>query len=112
MLTKDPVNDTHAHFLEQSEETTVKNSPSFRDLSRSLLYSLPKSVQKKIQDNLLGVLDAHQVSQFRDDKRNKMMKQCEKSALMTQYHELEAAWENQKQAWLALNARLLKASFS
>jgi stearoyl-CoA desaturase (delta-9 desaturase) len=45
-------------------------------------------------------------------KRNKMMKQCEKSALMTQYHELEAAWENQKQAWLALNARLLKASFS
>ena len=36
----------------------------------------------------------------------------QKSALMTQYHELEAAWENQKQAWLALNARLLKASFS
>ena len=28
MLTKDPVNDTHAHFLEQS--ATVKNSPSFR----------------------------------------------------------------------------------
>ena len=26
MLTKDPVNDTHAHFLEQSEETTVKNT--------------------------------------------------------------------------------------
>ncbi|MEM6508753.1 MAG: hypothetical protein HRU18_06985 [Pseudoalteromonas sp.] len=69
MLTKDPVNDTHAHFLEQSEETTVKNSPSFRELSRSLLYSLPKHVQKKIQDNLFGVLDAHQVSQFRDDKR-------------------------------------------
>lgn len=69
MLTKDSVNDTHAHFLEQSEETTVKNSPSFRELNRSLLYSLPKNVQKKIQDNLLGVLDAHQVSQFRDDKR-------------------------------------------
>ena len=69
MLTKDPVNNTHGHFLEQSEETTVKNSPSFRDLSRSLLYSLPKSLQKKIQDNLFGVLDAHQVSQFRDDKR-------------------------------------------
>ena len=68
MLTKDPVNDTHAHFLEQSEETTVKNSPAFRELSRSLFYTLPKSVQKKIQDNLLGVLDAHQVSQFRDDK--------------------------------------------
>jgi stearoyl-CoA desaturase (delta-9 desaturase) len=31
---------------------------------------------------------------------------------MAQYHELEAAWETQKQAWLALNARLLKASFS
>ena len=59
MLTKDPVNDTHAHFLVQSEQTTVKNSPSFRELSRSLLYSLPKSLQKKIQDNLLGVLDAH-----------------------------------------------------
>jgi len=26
--------------------------------------------------------------------------------------ELEAAWENQKQAWLALNARLLKASLN
>ena len=69
MLTKDPVNNTHAHFLEQSEEITVKNSPSFRELNRSLLYSLPKNVQKKIQDNLLGVLDAYQVSQFRDDKR-------------------------------------------
>ncbi len=69
MLTKDPVNDTHAHFSVQSEQTTVKYSPSFRELSRSLLYSLPKSLQKKIQDNLLGVLVAHQVSQFRDDKR-------------------------------------------
>ena len=49
MLTKDPVNDTHAHFLVQSEQTTVKNSPSFRELSRSLLYSLPKSLQKKIK---------------------------------------------------------------
>ncbi|GAB0111134.1 fatty acid desaturase [Pseudoalteromonas distincta] len=45
-------------------------------------------------------------------KRNNMAKQCERSALMAQYHELEAAWENQKQAWLALNARLLKASFN
>lgn len=41
-------------------------------------------------------------------KKNNMAKQCEKSALMAQYHELEAAWETQKQAWLALNARLLK----
>ena len=45
-------------------------------------------------------------------KKNNMAKQCEQSALMTQYHELEAAWENQKQAWIALNARLLKASFN
>ena len=45
-------------------------------------------------------------------KKNNMAKQCERSALMAQYHELEAAWENQKQAWLALNARLLKASFN
>lgn len=45
-------------------------------------------------------------------KKNNMAKQCEQSALMTQYHELEAAWEKQKQTWLALNARLLKASFN
>eukprot|EP00487_Bulimina_marginata_P000105 TRINITY_DN10214_c0_g1_i1.p1 TRINITY_DN10214_c0_g1~~TRINITY_DN10214_c0_g1_i1.p1 ORF type:complete len:114 (+),score=20.43 TRINITY_DN10214_c0_g1_i1:41-382(+) len=38
--------------------------------------------------------------------KNNMAKQCERSALMAQYHELEAAWENQKQARLALNARL------
>ena len=50
--------------------------------------------------------------QVLEGKKNNMAKQCEQSALMTQYHELEAAWENQKQAWLALNARLLKASFS
>ena len=50
--------------------------------------------------------------QVLEGKKNNMAKQCEQSALMTQYHELEAAWENQKQAWLALNARLLKASFN
>jgi len=50
--------------------------------------------------------------QVLEAKKNNMAKQCECSALMAQYHELEAAWETQKQAWLALNARLLKASFS
>ncbi|WP_105258334.1 acyl-CoA desaturase [Pseudoalteromonas sp. T1lg88] len=47
--------------------------------------------------------------QVLEAKKNSMLQQCEKSALMKQYHELEDAWQTQKQAWLALNARLLKA---
>jgi len=42
-------------------------------------------------------------------KKNSMLQQCEKSALMKQYHELESAWQLQKQAWLELNSRLRKA---
>lgn len=54
MLTKDPVNDTHAHFLEQSEETTVKNSPSFRELSRSLYTRYQKVCKRKFKITYLA----------------------------------------------------------
>ncbi|MBD1582300.1 acyl-CoA desaturase [Pseudoalteromonas sp. S16_S37] len=50
--------------------------------------------------------------QLIEAKKDSMLEHCEKSALMKQYQELEAAWQTQKQAWLALNARLLKPSFS
>ncbi|MFC0118964.1 acyl-CoA desaturase [Pseudoalteromonas xiamenensis] len=43
-------------------------------------------------------------------KKNAMLAQCDKHALLKQYQELEQAWQTQKQAWLALNARLLKAA--
>jgi stearoyl-CoA desaturase (delta-9 desaturase) len=43
-------------------------------------------------------------------KKDAMLAQCDKHALLKQYQELEQAWQNQKQAWLALNARLLKAA--
>jgi len=36
-----------------------------------------------------------------------MREQCDTTAIAKQYKELEAAWQTQKQAWLALNARLL-----
>ncbi|CAM4290365.1 acyl-CoA desaturase [Pseudoalteromonas byunsanensis] len=50
--------------------------------------------------------------QLIEAKKDSMLEHCDKSALMKQYQELEAAWQTQKQAWLALNARLLKPSFS
>jgi stearoyl-CoA desaturase (delta-9 desaturase) len=43
-------------------------------------------------------------------KKDAMLAQCDKHALLKQYQELEQAWQHQKQAWLALNARLLKAA--
>ena len=50
--------------------------------------------------------------QLLDAKKNTMLKQCEKSALIAQYRELEQAWQKQKQSWLELNAQLLRARYS
>jgi stearoyl-CoA desaturase (delta-9 desaturase) len=45
--------------------------------------------------------------QLLEAKADSMREQCDTSAIAKQYKELEAAWQTQKQAWLALNARLL-----
>ncbi|MCG7562209.1 MULTISPECIES: fatty acid desaturase [Pseudoalteromonas] len=50
--------------------------------------------------------------QVLETKKHAMREQCEQSALLKQYQELEQAWEAQKQAWLALNSRLLKGATS
>lgn len=48
--------------------------------------------------------------QVLESKKEAVIAQCEHSALMQQYNELEQAWESQKQAWIALNSRLLKTA--
>ncbi|MDW7550771.1 fatty acid desaturase [Pseudoalteromonas sp. McH1-7] len=48
--------------------------------------------------------------QVLEAKKAAVRAQCEHSALMQQYKELEQAWESQKQAWIALNSRLLKTA--
>ncbi|MBQ4848077.1 fatty acid desaturase [Pseudoalteromonas sp. MMG013] len=65
-------------------------------------------------DLLLKKLQTFCVAQkaLLEAKKDSMRVQCDKSLLATQYQELEAAWHEQKQAWLALNARLLKPSFN
>ena len=45
--------------------------------------------------------------QLLEAKADSMREQYDMSAISKQYKELEAAWQAQKQAWLALNARLL-----
>ncbi|KZN46946.1 acyl-CoA desaturase [Pseudoalteromonas luteoviolacea] len=50
--------------------------------------------------------------QVLEAKKHAVLEQCEQSALHKQYLELEQAWHTQKQAWLALNSRLLKGAAS
>ena len=50
--------------------------------------------------------------QFLEAKADSMREQCDTSAIAKQYKELEAAWQTQKQAWLALNARLLSNAYT
>ncbi len=47
-----------------------------------------------------------------DSKKSSMLQQYEKLALIKQYQELKIAWQEQKQAWLALNSRLLKVQYT
>lgn len=50
--------------------------------------------------------------QLLDAKKSTILQQYEKLALNKQYQEFEQAWQQQKQAWLDLNIKLLNARYS
>ncbi|MBE0364854.1 stearoyl-CoA desaturase (delta-9 desaturase) [Pseudoalteromonas ulvae UL12] len=83
-LQKDQVAHAKLELLQQEYDVLIKKLQSYCKLKKQLL----------------------------DAKKNTMLKQCEKSALITQYRDLELAWQKQKQSWLELNAQLLRARYS
>ena len=50
--------------------------------------------------------------QLLEAKKSSILEQYEKLALNKQYREFELAWQQQKQAWLDLNIKLLNARYS
>lgn len=50
--------------------------------------------------------------QLLEAKKNNMLAQCEKSALIKQYRELEKNWYQQKQAWLKLNKQFANSALA
>jgi len=104
---------TPVERIEKAKAETLMNKTQIR-LAKLPLAQDKLTLLQQEYDLLLKKLQHFCAlkKQVLEVKKNNMLQQCEKSALITQYHELEAAWESQKQAWLALNARLLKASFS
>ena len=83
-LQKDQVAHAKLELLQQEYDVLIKKLQSYCKLKKQLL----------------------------DAKKNTMLKQCEKSALIAQYRDLELAWQKQKQSWLELNAQLLRARYS
>ncbi len=95
--------------IEKAQADTLMNK------TRGKLASLPLAQEKLAllqQEYDLLIKKLQTFCKLKADvleaKKNHMLQQYEKSALMKQYHELEAAWQVQKHAWLALNARLRK----
>lgn len=70
MLTKDAVNFQHAHIFDEIKDKEIKSVVTFTYVRRAEFFSLPKKLQRLIQDNQYGVIDKRQAARLRDDPRS------------------------------------------